>query len=370
MGSAFNIGRLFGIQIRIHYTWFIIFVLITVSLVFQVSPDWSRPTSWLVAVIVSLLFFASVLVHELSHSLVGRANGVTITSITLFLFGGVAQMRGEATSARAEFKMAAAGPAASLIIGGLFGLVWLATDRVGFEAVASAASWLALVNVALAVFNLIPGFPLDGGRVFRSVLWRTSGSYGRATRIATRLGQVVGYLFIAGGAVIVFVTGEWISGLWLAFIGWFLENAASASYRQEQWRVVLEPFTAADVMSRDYPVATADITVAELVRGYVLPTGRRYFLVVDDSRLRGMVTLHNIRSVPQAEWESTPVSAMMTPAANLKTAHMNQSALSVMELMGEGDVNQVPVVSEGRVVGVVARDNLLNFLRTHTELRA
>ena len=229
MDSSLNIGRLFGIQIRIHYSWFIIFALVTVSLVY---PDWSHPVSWLVAVIASLLLFASVLAHELAHSLVGRRNGVIINTITLFLFGGLAQMQGEAASARAEFKMAAAGPAASLIIGVLFALLWFVSQDVLPDIAASVLLYLGLVNGGMAVFNLIPGFPLDGGRVFRSLLWRTSGDYGKATRIAARLGQVVGYLFIAGGIFIVFYPGdyfgEWFSGIWLAFIGWFLANAASA----------------------------------------------------------------------------------------------------------------------------------------------
>ena len=162
---------------------------------------------------------------------------------------------------------------------------------------------------------------------------------------------------------------EWVTGLWLAFIGWFLANAASASYRQERWRIILEPFTAGDVMSRDMPMAPAGITVAELVRDFVLPAGRRYFMIVDDGRLQGMVTLHNIKTVPQAEWENVRVSAIMIPAAGLKTVRLEQSAISVMTMMAEGDINQVPVVDDGRVVGVIARDSLLQFLRTRAELR-
>jgi len=240
MSSAFNLGRLFGIQVRIHYTWFIIFMLVTVSLVY---PDWLRLTSWVVGIIASLLFFGSVLAHELAHSLVGRAYGVQIKSITLFLFGGVAQMAGEAKEASTEFKMSAAGPACSLALGGLFALVWFLSRGI-IAPLAAAALWLAQVNVILALFNLIPGFPLDGGRVFRSILWRSTGDYGRSTRIATRVGQGVGYLFIlAGISVIFFFPQAWFNGLWIAFIGWFLENAASASYRQTQWREALHGFT-------------------------------------------------------------------------------------------------------------------------------
>ena len=361
MGNAFNLGRLFGIQIRLHYTWFIIFVLVTVSLVY---PDWSRWLSWVMGIATSLLFFASVLAHELAHSLVGRRHGVPIKSITLFIFGGMAQMTREATRASAEFKMAAAGPLCSLAIGGLFGLLWLFTDGI----LRPAVLWLAQVNVILAVFNLIPGFPLDGGRVFRAILWRTTGNYGRSTLIATRVGRGVAYLFILGGIVIIFALHEPISGLWLAFVGWFLDNAASASYRQEQWREALEGFTAADVMTTDYLVVPPVMTVAELVKQYIFPSGRRFFLVADEGRLYGIVTLHNIKSFPQQEWGVTPVREIMTPADKLRTAYPHQDALSVMEQMVESDVNQMPVVNEGRVVGLVARDNLIRFLRTRSEL--
>ena len=274
MGSAFNLGRVFGIRFRLHYTWFIIFILITVSLSWQLFPSlypgWSPLLHWVVGVVTSLLFFASVLAHELAHSLVGRANGIPIKSITLFIFGGVAQMTREATRAGAEFKMAVAGPACSLIIGGLFALLWWFTESV-IEPVAAMAYWLAYINIALAIFNLIPGFPLDGGRVFRSLLWRVTGSYSRSSRIAIRVGQGVGYLFILGGILVAFLRPfglDWFSGLWLAFIGWFLENAASASYRQFRWREGLQRFTVSQAMIADCPVISANTTVNQLVQDY------------------------------------------------------------------------------------------------------
>jgi Zn-dependent protease len=364
MGNAFNLGRLFGIQIRLHYTWFILFTWVTVFLVY---PDWSQLLSWVIAITTSLLFFASVLAHELAHSLVGRVYGVPIVSITLFIFGGVARMTREATKAGAEFKMAAAGPACSLVIGGLFGLVWFLARGI-LEPLAAMASWLAVVNLALAVFNLIPGFPLDGGRVFRSLLWRATGSYGRSTRIATRVGQGVGYLFILAGIAMVFMLEDWLSGLWLAFIGWFLENAASASYRQVQWRESLEGFTVANVMTSDYPLAPSDIAVSELVQRYVFPGGRHFFVVADGGRLQGMLTLHNIKSVRRELWDTTLVRDIMTPVDKLKVAYPAEDAVSIVERMAGADVNQLPVVSEGKVVGVVDRDSLIRYLRIRSEL--
>ena len=234
MGRAFSLGKVFGIEFRLHYTWFVIFILVTVSLV---SPYWLSPLYWVMAIAASLLFFASVLAHELAHSLVGRANGIPVKSITLFIFGGVALMTREATRPNAELKMAAAGPACSLAIGGLFALIWLVSKGVA-TSVAEIAGWLAVINVALAVFNMIPGFPLDGGRIFRAILWRATGNYQRSTLLAIWVGRGVAYLFILGGILIIFLHPfglSWFDGMWLAFIGWFLGNAASASYRQARW---------------------------------------------------------------------------------------------------------------------------------------
>ncbi len=374
MGNAFNLGRLFGIQFRLHYTWFIIFTLITVSLSWQLFPssypDWPLALHWTMGIVTSLLFFASILAHELAHSLVGRANNIPIKSITLFIFGGVAQMTREARSAGAELKMAAAGPACSLAIAGLFYAVSFFTQN-AIVPVAAMAIQLAYINAALAVFNLIPGFPLDGGRVFRSILWQVTGNYKRSTRIATRVGQGTGYLFILGGVLIVFLQPfglGWFSGLWLAFIGWFLGNAASASYRQAQWRGALQGFTASQVMTSDYPVVPLSITVSQLVQGYIFTSGRSCFLVADEGGVRGILTLPSIKSVSQPNWGVTQVKEIMTPVDKLKMAHPNQDALSILEQMDESNINQMPVVSEGRVIGLITRDNLIRLLRTRSEL--
>jgi Zn-dependent protease len=256
MGAVFNLGKLFGIQFRLHFSWFIIFVLVTVLLVY---PDYSEWLYWIIGIVTSLLFFASVVAHELAHSLVGRANGIPIQSITLFIFGGVAQMTREATRPDAELKMAAAGPTCSLVISGLFGLLWLIP--VIPEPIAIMISWLAIMNGVLAAFNLIPGFPLDGGRVFRSLLWHFTGNYSHSTRIATRVGQGIGYSFILGGISIIFLHPfglSWFDGIWIAFIGWFLGSAALASYRQIQRQEVLPGFTTSEVIPPDYPAVPPD----------------------------------------------------------------------------------------------------------------
>jgi Zn-dependent protease/predicted transcriptional regulator len=362
--GGFNLGKIFGIQVRLHYSWFIIFTLITWTLAASyfsaIYPAWSLTTKIAAGIITSLLFFASALAHELAHSLVGRANGVPIKSITLFIFGGVAQMTKEVTKASAELKMAAAGPACSLLIGGFFGLIWLLTKG-AVHPIAEIASWLAIINVALAAFNMIPGFPLDGGRILRSLLWRFSGNYKRSTRIATWLGQGVAYAFILGGILMMFLLNEWLSGLWLAFIGWFLQSTASISYRQTEQREALRELTASQVMASNFTIVPPNITVNQLVWKYVLPTGHNLFLVTDEDRFKGILTLNNIKTVPQSSQDITPVEKIMVPANQLKVASPDQDALSVMEQMDENDVNQMPVVNEGKVIGLITRDNLTRF---------
>ena len=372
MGGAFNLGKIFGIQFRLHYTWFVIFLLITVSLSWQyfpfVYPDWNTLTYWVIGIFTSLLFFTSVVAHELAHSLVGRANGIPVKSITLFIFGGIAHMTREAARHGAELKMAAAGPISSLVIGGLFFLLHLLIQGIN-EPVAAMAFWLARINVVLAVFNLIPGFPLDGGRVLRSLLWRFSGDYKRSTRIAVRVGRGVGYLFILGGLLIIFlIPQQWFSGLWLAFIGWFLDTTASASYRQAQWQGVLQGLTASEMMTSDCPVVPSNITISRLVQEYIFTSGHRCFLVTEEGELKGILTLRNIQSVAQSNWEVTPVGNVMTPVEKLKIAHPDQDVLSVLGQMDEANINQMPVVSEGRIVGLITRDNLIRLFHTRSKL--
>jgi Zn-dependent protease len=245
VGKTFGIGQLFGIQFRLHISWFIIFILITGVLV---HPNYSQLPDWIVGIVTSLLFFTSVLIHELAHSLVGRANGIPFSSITLFIFGGVALMTREAPRPSAELKMALAGPLSSLALGGLFGLIWLAFRGSG-SAVESVVAWLAIMNLILAVFNLIPGFPLDGGRVFRSLLWHFTGNYTRSSQIAARVGQTFGLLLVFSGLSLIVLEPfhfTWYDGLWITTIGLFLGSAASGSYRQAKTGSVFGNINAID----------------------------------------------------------------------------------------------------------------------------
>ncbi len=374
MGSAINLGKIFGIQLRLHYSWFLIFALLAVSLV---APNWSSPFAWAIGIATCLLFFTSVVAHELAHSLVGRANDIPVTSITLFIFGGLAMMTREAAHPKAELKMAAAGPICSAVIGGICFLIWSFGPGMP-PLVAQMVLWLMIMNFALAVFNLIPGFPLDGGRIFRAAIWRRSGDFRRSTRIATRVGRGVGYFFIGGGISIVVLSLFFLlpfglnpfSGLWLVFIGWFLQNAAQTSYRQTEWRETLRQFTAAQVVTSSYPVIPPDITLSRLVEDHIFPTGYRLFMVAGEGGFEGILTLDNIKAVPRQDWGVTRVKDIMTPRDQLMVAQASENALSILERMNESGINQILVVSEGRVIGLVTRESLTGFLRVHSELSA
>lgn len=374
MNGAFNLGEIFGIQFRLHYTWFVIFAYVTVSLAWLVFPtdypDWNQVLYWLVGIVTSVLFFVSILIHELSHSLVGRANDIPIRSITLFIFGGVAQMTREARSAGAELKMAIAGPASSLVLAGLFyALLFFTRDT--FIQVAAVALELTFINLALAAFNLLPGFPLDGGRVFRSILWRSTGNYQRATRIATRVGEGMGYLFILGGIIVAVLQPlglDWFNGVWLAFIGWFLKSTASANYRQSQWWSALQGLTAAQLMTMDYPVVPSDTTVQQLVQDHVATGGRDYFYVTDGDRVVGVLALHNIKPIPRMRWTTVPLKDVMTSLANLKKVHPAESAVNLLQQMNADRTDQLVVVQEDRMVGLITRDHLMKVLRSRSEL--
>lgn len=371
MSSSLRLGKLFGIPFGINYSWFIIFAIVTASLALGYFPSeyrhWSPLQSWVVGIATSLLFFASVVAHELAHSIVSIAFGIPVKSITLFLFGGVSQISREAARPRSELIMAAAGPATSLAIAAFFGAISFITS--GFsEHLSALAAWLGIINVALALFNMVPGFPLDGGRVLRAILWGMTGNYKRATRIASLSGQGVAYLLIFAG-VYLMLRGNLPNGLWLMLIGWFLENAASASYRQVELREALQGYKAAELMTQDCPSVPRDLTLGDLVRRHIFLTGRRCFLVSGDGRLEGMVTLREVKKVPQERWDTMTVAQAMLPAEKLHVARYDEDALTILERMDEEDINQMPVTKDGEVVGMIGRDNLLRFIRTRSELR-
>jgi Zn-dependent protease/CBS domain-containing protein len=370
------IGKAFGISLRLHYSWFFIFALVTWSLAAvyfpATQPTWSLSLKIGAGLVASVLFFGSVLFHELMHSLVAIREGIQIQAITLFFLGGVSQMTGEPKTAGDEFRMAAAGPFSSLVLGGVFLGIFFVLRSVTSEAarfVAAISYYLGLINILLGVFNLIPGFPLDGGRVLRSLIWWRSRNMQRATKIASNIGRAIGFLFILGGIWLAF-TGNFFNGIWLVLIGWFLETAASSSYRQMVLQDMLKGHTASEVMSRDCMVVPPDITVERLVNEHILSSGRRCFPVVSGDHTEGLVTLSNVRSIPRDARKTTLVRDAMTPLSKVKSVSPNEDLSTILQILSENDINQVPVVRDNKVLGIVARDNLINFINTRNELQS
>src|SRR5713101_2011146 len=307
-----RIGKILGIPIYLHSSWVIIFALITITLgvqYTQLHPHWSAAQHWTVGIFTSLLFFGSVIFHELAHSVVAQHYKIRVVSITLFIFGGLARIEREPSKAIQEFNIAIAGPIASAFLAGVFyGLTFLFPYS---EMLGALAAWLGFINLRLALFNLIPGFPLDGGRVLRAAAWGITKNFSRATRVAGASGKLVAYGMIVFGAGYA-LKGEWTSGLWLDFIGWFLLNAAQESVAQVTIRETLAGLRASDVMSREIPTVSPALTLEDYA-AEVLSTHRRCHLVVDPDRLVGLMTVHTLNSVPRNEWSGTSVQAAMIP---------------------------------------------------------
>lgn len=366
MRGSISLGKIFGIPLRLHYTWFIIFVLVTVSLVVYLPGDY--PIEWRIisGILTSLLFFASIIIHELAHSILAIRNNIPVREITLFVFGGVSQITKEASHPRTEFLIAIVGPLASLALGGVFYGLHLLLAETQQTLAAGLMQWLAIINVILAVFNLIPGFPLDGGRIFRAIVWQRTHNYYRATHIAAKVGRGIAYSFIVGGIVIVFAYHLWLNGLWLIFIGWFLHDAARASYQQVLLRRASSGITVRHVMDYGCPFIPRDLNLRDLVQQYILPTGRSCFPVTREAVLEGMITLQQIKKIPKAKWDMTSVQDIMTPASKLKIAYPDQDVLTLLQ---EKEIaNHIPVTERGKVIGMVNREELSRFLRIRADL--
>lgn len=373
MGGSLRLGKLFGIPFFINYTWFVIFALITFSLAYDQFPRsypfWSPISYWVVGGATSLLFFVSVVAHELAHGAVARSIGIPVRGITLFIFGGVAQIGREASRPRGELAMAIVGPLSNLGLALLFsGISWVA-DPWNLP-VAALAGWLARINLMLALFNLVPGFPLDGGRVLRAILWAVTGDYPRATRVAALIGQGVAYGLILSGVVwAVAFPQHLLNGLWLVLTGWFLDRAAEGAYRQAILRETLLGYSAADLMNRDCPSISPNLTLQDLVRQYIMSQGFRFFLVMESQGLQGVLTMSEVRRVPQERWDSVSVGDVMIDLERVVKVSPQERAAAVLDQMEEMDIGQMPVVEDGQVLGTVRRDRLLSFIRTRAELR-
>jgi Zn-dependent protease/CBS domain-containing protein len=369
MKSSIRLGRVAGIEVGIHYTWLFAFALIAWSLAAgffpSTVPGLAAPTYWLLGIAAALGLFASVLIHEFSHSLMALARGLRVQSITLFIFGGVSTIVGEAERSLDEFLIAVVGPLSSFVLAAVF---WAVGHLSALDGTPLGAflGYLASVNLILGVFNLVPGFPLDGGRVLRSIVWATSGSLRRATQVASYVGQGFGFLLIFWG-VSRLLGGDIFGGLWTAFIGWFLNNGAESTRQQQALTEDLRGVGVAQVMEPQPAMAEPSMTVDEFVFDHVVRGGERALLVAEAGQLLGIVTITDAKQVPQELWAATPVRRIMTPMP-LKTVPVEADLAAALQLMVQGTLNQVPVVQAGRVVGLLRRADMLRFLQLRDEL--
>ena len=365
--SGLLIGRILGIPIYLHASWFIIFALITLSLRTQFisqHPSWTPQQHWLLGIITSALFFASVLFHEMSHSVVAKLYKIPVQAITLFIFGGLSSIGREPDNPKQEFNIAIAGPLSSLVLAGGFFLV--SHYLHGDDMIAASSKWLWEINLALAIFNLVPGFPLDGGRILRGIAWGVTKNFQRATKIASVTGKVFAYAMIIFGAWQA-LNGNWIGGLWTAFIGWFLLSAAQESYAQVAVQNTLAGVRTLDVMTHDVPTVPRDMSIDEYVHE-VLRTGARFHIVTGAGTPVGLVSLDVARTVPHDEWTNTSIQAAMQPLDKMHSAEPDEPVLTILQRMRTNDVNQMPVISDGRIVGMVGLDDILRVLHTRIHM--
>lgn len=365
MPGSIRIFSIGGISIEINLSWLIIVALLTSYLALEWFPfaagGYPAVTYWTMGLLAALLFFASVLVHELAHSLIARARGLPVKSITLFIFGGVSDIEREPQSPGVEFQMAFAGPLTSLIIGGLALAATLLTGQ-AIPLVTATLVYLGFTNLLLAGFNLIPGFPLDGGRVLRSIIWKVTGSLRTATLWAARVGQAFAYLLILLG-LWRFFSGDLFNGLWFGFVGWFLLQAAQSENTQVALESIFRGVSVRQLMGPAPTGAPPNISMQQLIDGYVLPLGARSIPVMEGETLLGLVTLGNIRRIPREQWQNTPVSQAMTPLDKLETARPDERLNDVLPRMTRRDVNQLPVLdASGRMVGMLSRDAIVRYV--------
>jgi Zn-dependent protease len=371
LGTGLKVGRIFGIPIYLHPSWFIVFLLITPSLATsfnQQNPHWAPSEYWGAGILTSILFFTSVILHELGHSVIALRYKIPVVSITLFIFGGLARIGKEPEKPHQEFNIAIAGP----IVSGLLAAIFWGVTRVfpAADLAVAMAGWLFRINLSLAIFNLAPGFPLDGGRILRAAAWAITGNFSRATRIASRSGKIVAYALIMYGVIRASYFNDLISGIWLALIGWFLISVNQESFAQLAIRESLEGLRAADIMTMEMNTVQRDISLEEYGHE-VLRTGRRCHLVATNGNLTGLMTVHALNSVPRAEWNMTSVQAAMLPLGKVRWAGPDEPVLNVLDRMQSEDINQMPVLEmepAPHVVGMVTRDSILRIIQARAEI--
>lgn len=380
---GFLLARLSGIEVRLDWSLAIIFTLVTLNLGLGVlpswHPEWGLLRVWFGAAIAASLLFASLLAHEMSHALVARTQGVPVTRVTLFLFGGVAHLENEPPTARAEFLIAVVGPLTSLVLGVLMtgAGIWLAGPQLatvpgatleesmalfsGMGAGVTLLLWLGPLNVMLAAFNMVPGFPLDGGRVLRSALWASTGDLLKATRWASNVGQVVAWSVIALG-LLNMVRGNIGGGVWLVLVGWFVNRAAKASFQQQQLKHALEDVPVSRLMLTRLDRIVPTLTLDQFVRDHMMVEDQLVWPVESQGVLLGMISFDDLRKVPRESWSTALVRDAMIPASQLSTLPPGAGAEKALEELTRREVEQLPVLEEGHLLGLVRRKDLMRWL--------
>jgi Zn-dependent protease/CBS domain-containing protein len=364
-GTSWRVARIAGIEVRIDSSWAVIALLITYSMYLRLAilyPELSGGGAVTLAILSAVLFFGSVLVHELAHALVSQARGIRVQDITLFLFGGATRARVESRGPGDEFLIALVGPLTSGLLAGLFGIVaGLGRDLLS-RPLAGTFGYLAWTNLLLAAFNLVPGFPLDGGRLLRSAIWKTTGSLGRATRIASVAGQGVGWLLVAAG-VASLLAGDLAGGIWFAFIGWFLVQAARSSYQDLQLRQLLRGVEAEEVMAADLRRIPPELSLQDAVDDYFMRYDHSGFPVEEQGRTIGLLTLRGIRRVPREQWPTRRVREAMVPLGDQVVVAPDARMDGVLGKLQDGEAGRVLVVQDGEVVGIITPSDLTRWLR-------
>ena len=370
--GGFRLGSVLGFEIRIDYSWFVIFFLVLWSFsagVFPAQyPELSSGAYLAMGAIGTLLFFASLLAHELSHSVVARAKGIPVEGITLFIFGGMARTSMESETPEDELAIAGVGPLASLVIAALFGGIWWIGNRLGWSATVTGVSlYVGYLNVILAVFNLLPGFPLDGGRLFRGLAWKFTGNLTKATRWASNGGKLLGYLLMGLGILQTFA-GAVMGGLWMLFIGWFLRGAAEASYTQHVLQRLLEGIRADTVMTSDPETVTPDVSLRRLVEERFLKRRYQSFPVVEDGRLVGLITLKQVKDVPREAWDERTAGDTMTPVEDGIVVEPSTRMTDVLQTMQTSGTRRLLVASGSRLEGIISSTDIAGWVQRSQEL--
>jgi Zn-dependent protease/CBS domain-containing protein len=372
MRKSFRLITLFNIPVEINYTWFIILGLVIFTLARgyfpYTNPELGAATHWLMAIIAAFLLFASLLAHEFSHSLVAKKHKLSIRGITLFVFGGVAHMEEEPSSPGVEFKMAIAGPIMSFFLALVFFSLTQAFYNLGFhKAILAITNYLFILNLVVGIFNLIPGFPLDGGRVLRAALWSYYKDLRKATAIASGFGRGFAFFLMAMGFLNLF-TGAVIAGIWFIFIGLFLQEAADVSYRQVVMKKLLSGVKVENFMTRDVVTVPAEITLDKLVDEYFFKFRHAAFPVVEDDTLRGLVTLHDIKEVPREKWSSTPAQEIMIPISKNLTIAKNRDAMYALTKIARTGFGRLLVIEDHKLIGILSQRDIMRLFEFKSEI--